>query len=353
MAIIVSNNGKDAVKLDPSEFQLEDHLQEYIHNNPEAIPLYEINEDIRLLVLAREFPTGSGPIDAIGVDQSGNIYLIETKLYRNNDKRLVVAQVLDYGASLWRHSIDFNEFISLLDAKSHRAFDMPLDEKLQEFFSIDLVQTEQLLANIHKCLNTGTFKFVVLMDKLHDRLRDLIVYMNSNSNFDIYAVELEYYRHKDFEIIIPHLYGAEVKKELKAPKKGLMLSDDEIIQEYADVGLRKQMEDYLAIYNSVKTGSHTISGISIAVAATKIISFIQPNDPYTAASISIYPGRIPHIEIWTIKNKERSVVEALEILNIEPIPMKKPTGKVGKIPLQSFDPPAFLKFLEALGQVGH
>ena len=152
MAIIVSKNGKDAVRLDPSDFQLEDHLQEYIHNNPEAIPLYEINEDIRLLVLAREFPTGSGPIDALGVDQSGQIYLIETKLYRNNDKRLVVAQVLDYGASLWRHSIDFSEFVATLNARSQRTFEMTLEEKLQEFFTLDPAETERLLANVQKNL---------------------------------------------------------------------------------------------------------------------------------------------------------------------------------------------------------
>lgn len=350
MAIIVSKNGKDAVKLDPSDFQLEDHLQEYIHRNPEAIPLYEINEDIRLLVLAREFPTGSGPIDALGVDQSGQIYLIETKLYRNNDKRLVVAQVLDYGASLWRHSLDFSEFISILDSKAQRAFNMPFEEKLQEFFTIDLVQTEQLLTNVQKNLNSGNFKFVVLMDKLHDRLRDLIIYMNSNSNFDIYAVELEYYRHKDFEIIIPHLYGAEVKKEIKSSKKGLMLSDDEILQAYTEVGLRKQMEDYLAVYNAVKAGSRTISGISVALAAAKTLSFIQPHDPYTTACIGISPGRIPHIEVWTIKEKESAVAKALEFLCIEPIPMAKASGKVGKIPLQSFDPMTFIKFLDALGQ---
>lgn len=350
MAIIVSRNGKDAVKLDPSVFQLEDHLQEYIHNNPDAIPLYEISEDIRLLVLAREFPTGSGPIDALGVDQYGQIYLIETKLYKNNDKRLVVAQVLDYGASLWRHSIDFNEFISMLDTKSQRAFDMPLEEKLQEFFTLDLVQIEQLLANVQKNLNTGTFKFVVLMDKLHDRLRDLIVYMNSNSNFDIYAVELEYYRHKDFEIIIPHLYGAEVKKEVKTPKKGLILSDDEILQAYTEVGLRRQIEEYLAIYNGVKTCERRIPGISIALSATKYLSFIQPNDPYTTACLYISPGRIPHIEVWTIKDKEHSVAKALELLGVEPNPVKKATGKIGKIPLQSFDCLTFIEFLEALGQ---
>ena len=205
MSIIISKNGKNATRLDPSDFQLEDRLQEYIYNNPEAVPLYEISEEIRLLVLVREFPTASGPIDALGVDQSGQIYLIETKLYRNSDKRLVVAQVLDYGASLWRHSIDFREFVTNLDIRCRQAFGMSLEEKLQEFFTLDPVRAEALLTNVRINLNSGTFKFVVLMDRLHDRLRDLIVYMNSNSNFDIYAVELEYYRHSEFEIIIPRL----------------------------------------------------------------------------------------------------------------------------------------------------
>ncbi len=350
MAIIVSKNGKDAVRLNPSDFQLEDKLQEYIHRNPETIPLYEINEDIRLLVLAREFPTESGPIDALGIDQSGQIYLIETKLYRNNDKRLVVAQVLDYGASLWRHSIDFSEFVTMLNTQSQRTFEMPLEKKLQEFFSLDPARTEQLLATVQSNLNTGTFKFVVLMDKLHDRLRDLIIYMNTNSNFNIYAVELEYYRHNEFEIIIPKLYGAEVKKEAKTSRKGLMLSDDEILQGYTAVGLRKQIEDFLAVYNGVRTGEIKIPGISISSAATKYLSFIQPNDPYTTASLYISPEHTPQIDVWTIKEKESSVAKALEVLCIESKPLEKATGKIGKIPFQTFDRLAFETFLRALGQ---
>ncbi len=91
MTLIISENGKGAQRLAPSSFDKEDYLQQYIYNNPDAIPVYEIDEDIRLLVLAREFSTASGPIDALGVDQYGNIYLIETKLYKNPDKRTVVA----------------------------------------------------------------------------------------------------------------------------------------------------------------------------------------------------------------------------------------------------------------------
>jgi len=82
MTLIISENGRGAQRLAPSGFDKEDYLQQYIYNNPDAIPVYEIDEDIRLLVLAREFATASGPIDALGVDQYGNIYLIETKLYK-------------------------------------------------------------------------------------------------------------------------------------------------------------------------------------------------------------------------------------------------------------------------------
>ena len=120
MAIIISQNGKNAVKINKSVFEHEDHLQQYIYDNPESIPLYDIKEDIQLLILAREFPTNSGPIDAIGTDTDGELYIIETKLYKNPDKRTVIAQTLDYGAALWKHSNDFNSFIAILDDHTQR-----------------------------------------------------------------------------------------------------------------------------------------------------------------------------------------------------------------------------------------
>ena len=104
MVLIISKDGKKAQKIERSVIDKEDYLQKYIYKNPEAIPIYNIKEDINVCVLKREYPTASGPIDALGVDKDGEIYIIETKLYKNPDKRLVVAQVLDYGASLWKNS---------------------------------------------------------------------------------------------------------------------------------------------------------------------------------------------------------------------------------------------------------
>lgn len=217
MAIIISKNNEDSEKIDPIDFSAEKNLQEYIHNNPDAIPLYEIAEDTRLFVAAREFRTTSGPIDALGFDQRGNVYIVETKLYKNPDKRTVVAQALDYGASLWKNTISADEFIVQLNSYTQKTFNEDFVAKYADFF--DLEDATENIKSIANNLNSGNIKFVVLMDKLHDALKDLILYVNQNSKFDIYAVELEYYKHAEFEIVIPKLFGNEVKKEVVSKSK--------------------------------------------------------------------------------------------------------------------------------------
>lgn len=214
MAIIISSNGKNAVRVEKSSFDREDHIQQYIYNNPDSIPLYDIKEDIHLLVLARELQTNAGPIDGFGVDGDGELYVIETKLFKNPDRRTVVAQALDYGSALWAHTNDFGEFSARLDNAVQKKFSVSLSEKLKDFFGIEENEVAALLDRMRNNLNDGKFHFVVPMDRIEDRLRDLILYINQNSQFDIYAVEFEYYKHDTYEIIIPKLFGAEVKKDI-------------------------------------------------------------------------------------------------------------------------------------------
>ena len=209
MTIIISKNGKNSEKIDQSNFELEDRLQSYIYDNPDTIPLYEIDKDI-----SKEFTTKSGPIDALGFDESGNIYVVETKLYKNPDKRTVVAQALDYGASLWRNSTNFDDFIQQLNVYTEKQFGVTFQDKYTEFFGLE--EASENIKAIKENLSEGVIKFVVLMDKLHDALKDLVIFVNQNSKFDLYAVELEYYRHAEFEIIIPKLFGAEVKKDVSS-----------------------------------------------------------------------------------------------------------------------------------------
>jgi hypothetical protein len=218
MAIIVSKSGKNAQKVERSRIEQEGYLQQYTLDNPEVIPLYDIKEDIRLLILAREFSTNSGPIDAIGIDKDGEIYIIETKLYKNPDKRTVVAQALDYGAALWQHSNDFDDFINTLNRSVQKVFEMTLNEKIEAFFGLSPEEIATLMERVKTNLADGVMHFVILMDSLDDRLKDLVLYVNQNSQFDIYIVELDYYKHEEYEIIIPKIYGAEVKKDVAIQK---------------------------------------------------------------------------------------------------------------------------------------
>ncbi|MDD3607287.1 MAG: hypothetical protein PHQ20_00605 [Candidatus Moranbacteria bacterium] len=216
MSIIISKKGQPAQKLDRSDFEKEDYLQNYIHENPESIPVYEIQEDKRLFVMAREFETESGPIDALAVDKDGDIYVVETKLYKNPDKRTVVAQALDYGASMWKHTNDFEEFVSVLDKDVQNKFGMSLEDKIKDFFAIDTEQIKFLMDAMRMNLREGKIKFVILMDSMDERLKDLIIYVNQNSQFDIFAVQLEYYKFQEYEIMIPKMFGVEVKKNIKS-----------------------------------------------------------------------------------------------------------------------------------------
>ena len=212
MTIIVSKSGRNAARVDRTRIESENYLQQYICANPDALPLYEYKDDIQFTILAREFPVASGFLDAIGVDQDGEIYIIETKCYQNSDKRHVLAQVLDYGASLWRTYSDTQEFIAQLQDAVADQFDMSLREKLAETFEVDSWDGDEHLAQVRENVAGGRFHFVVLMNRLDDRLKDLIAFVNQNSHFDVFGVELELYQYEDLEILIPRIFGVEMKK---------------------------------------------------------------------------------------------------------------------------------------------
>ena len=210
MPIIISKDWKNAKRLRQTTFENEEELQKYIFNNPESIPLEEIKEDVQFLVVDREFPLKEGSIDVLEVDSEGDIYIIETKLYKNPDKRFVLAQVLDYGASLWNFYEDPEKFIQKLDQRLINKTKKGLNDIIGGNFG----NTEEILDNIKQNMINGTFKFVILMDKVPQNLKNLILFINQNSQFNVYLVEMEYYKHEDYEILIPHVFGAESKKKV-------------------------------------------------------------------------------------------------------------------------------------------
>ena len=206
MSIIFRNKDGDFERLDATLFENEDRLQAYITANPEAIPLYTLDEDLKLLMLKREVSTDSGRVDVLGIDQKGGIYLIETKLHSNPDKRNVIAQILDYGASLWRHCDDLDNLLRKFGSSDE------FRQKITGHFELEPIAADELFDALNANLKNGVFQFIVLMDKIDPKLKDLILFINQNSQFNIYAVELKYYKRGNLEILAPDLHGAEVRK---------------------------------------------------------------------------------------------------------------------------------------------
>ncbi len=75
---------------------------------------------------------------------------------------------------------------------------------------------------------------------MDERLKTLIHYVNQNSQFDIYAVRLEFYKFNDHEIIIPKIFGVDIKKNVRG--KALENQWDEItfFKEFERKGMTRE-----------------------------------------------------------------------------------------------------------------
>ena len=187
-------------------------MQSQLHKNPSILPLHEIREGLELVVVARELSVATGFIDLIALDAAGDIYIIETKLVRNPDRRTVVAQALDYGAALWTEYPDATRFIAAIDELLARNGAKRVADLLDVAVGGDEDAVMQIMDRITKNLRDGSFRFVIPMDRIEDSLKDLVRYVNENSRFTIFLVELEQYQSDGLTVIVPHLFGAESRK---------------------------------------------------------------------------------------------------------------------------------------------
>lgn len=123
----------------------------------------------KLFAIAREFPTDSGPIDVLATDQGEYPYIIETKLYKNPDKRFVPAQVLDCGAALWANPPSPELLAEALRQDAAKRGQPDRGERLLAFLDPDSRAAENHLIGLPDALADGRFTAIVLMDRLTQR----------------------------------------------------------------------------------------------------------------------------------------------------------------------------------------
>lgn len=257
MTIIISKEGKTN-RISSSNFADEDRIQEFIHENPENLPYYSSEEESKILTIAREFPTSNGPIDVLGINENGDIYIIEAKLQKNKTRREIIAQIIDYGAAFWNDYRTFETFEEKLMEKNGKSF-YDYIKSSTVFSNLEDQEIESMKNGITERLTDGDFKFVIVMDSVDSQIKKNIRFLNQKSSFVIYAVSFAYYKTEGLEIFIPSLFGKEAEQNSTIKHRSRKIWDEQTF--FADVTDRlsvQQLQAVQSLYDFSKKSANEI-----------------------------------------------------------------------------------------------
>ncbi len=195
-------------QLSETNYEHEDQMQSYIYENPQLLPIEDLTGNKKLLILIRELSTQYGRLDGLWIDEAWNVYIIETKLLKNPDRRYIIAQLLDYWVALWTEYKDPQDLITHLENKQINVRKLIIDH----FWTSEEL-TDNIIENFKYNIKQGIYQFVAVTDGIEKRILEQIHFINQSSKFSFYLVDLKYYRHEDSEFIIPKWYGWEIIKQ--------------------------------------------------------------------------------------------------------------------------------------------
>lgn len=176
----------------------EDWLQQLLRRHPEILPAAQIDAIYHPLIsIGREVGTDSGPIDNLFITPRGYLVLVETKLWRNPQaKREVVAQAIDYAASLsrWTYSRLDGAVRSYL--KAYEKVDLDLLDWVERQCGPVEGGRHFFEETVAKNLRLGRFLTFIVGDRIRQSLVDMLKHVNRTPQLaiDVALVELHCYR---------------------------------------------------------------------------------------------------------------------------------------------------------------
>lgn len=203
----------------------EDWLQALIQAEPQILPIAEIEPGFGEPVpVAREVPCGHGIIDNLYLTPSGDIVLVETKLWRNSEmRREVVAQALDYVSALT--SFSYSDF----EAALARGMDGP--KKLYDLFAEhpEALEEADFVDAVARNLKRGRMLVMVLGDGIRSETEALanLLQSHAGAHFTFALVELATWRTSNGSILcVPDLLTRTVMIErgvVRMPESGAVI----------------------------------------------------------------------------------------------------------------------------------
>lgn len=206
-----------AQRLEHTPFN-EDALQKLLAEHPELLPVREIEPAyVPLACAGREVDTRAGPIDLLFVTPTGNLVVVETKLWRNAEaRRSVVAQILDYAKALAR--LSYREFDALVvKATGRRLADLARgicanpEEEFDEQEFVDAVTR-----NLRAC----RLLLLIVGEGIREGVEELtnLLQDSGGRRFSLALIELPLYRLEktDFPLLVAPRVIAHTKEILRA-----------------------------------------------------------------------------------------------------------------------------------------
>lgn len=170
----------------------EAQLQDFVHNNPQCLPIAEIDPIYAGPVpLCREMRTNAGAIDNFMITPSGLPVLIECKLWRNPEgRREVVGQILDYAKELsrWTASDLQREVARRVEREGN-----PVLALLREAgHEIDEIAFNDALTHN---LKRGRFLLLIIGDGIREGVETIAEYLQAHAglHFSLGLVEMPIY----------------------------------------------------------------------------------------------------------------------------------------------------------------
>lgn len=319
-AAVKSNGTVERLKRKP--FNDKDYneawLQKLLEDDPALIPAAEFGAQYSDLVcIGREVPAGSGEnkgfIDNLYVTPTGNIVLVETKLWRNQEaRRTVVAQIIDYAKELRKWSSErLNEIAAEYTLKKFGQASKIIDIMARLGHSTYSDEGE-LNTALSSNLENASFLLMIIGDGIRSGVREIADFLNENTSMalELALVELEIYPHGGETIVVPNtIVKTEIierqrferfEQENKDSKymDNQVLSRDEFLKIFAERNHLKA-DDVINLIGKLEK----IDGLEIGLTRTELtVRFIRGQMQTSKALMTFGIGK-GCAEIWAIPKR--------------------------------------------------
>lgn len=184
------------IPLTEREFD-EGWLQELVRENPEILPVSEIEPAFSPLVsIGREVETQVGYIDNMFLSPQGYLTIVETKLWRNPEaRREVVGQIIDYAKDVSGWSYEHLENKVRKYNKQYRNSDLGIVGTLQLIEQIDENEELIIVDAISRNLRHGRLLLLIVGDGIRESVEAMADFLQQTPQllFTLALVELQVY----------------------------------------------------------------------------------------------------------------------------------------------------------------